>query len=1578
MALQETRNNQVSTNYVGMNKDIEPSMIKDGIYTHAINSQLNNQDGNMPFISNEQSTLFCSIIPYTLIGSIALQNKRFVLFSTDNSNSEIGIFDEKSCTYTKVINASCLKFNTSNLIRGVAKQNRDGSESVYWCDNLNNDRVLDLGNIPYTFTYADDTCQTKIFSNNLDCEVLAVNQQVKIPKLTLHSENRGGSLSNGAYQAVMTYSVKGQSVTDFYGVTQVKSIFSHEDLGGKLTVDIENLDENFNEFTLHIIVTRRQQTTVYELGNYSTTKTKVTITNINETNTVVPLDSLYFQKIAYDKSENVIASNDHLIWISPTTKPDLNYQQLANQITAKWVAYAVPIEDKNFDIQSYMRDEIYALAIGWKYLDGTRTFKYPLIGRAATEKENEPVMTDDVYELFLKNCDKNTEMKRWQVYNTATGTVSTSEKDKCDYAVIGTGDFGYYESTEVYPDNQELYGELACTPIRLFRFPDDSIVPRVLRDRDGKETHIIHLGIQLFDIPHPVDLSGNRLSNIQGYEVFRASRETQKTILGKGLLFNMGEYDLPDKSGTALYPNYPYNDVRTDGFLSKKQTKGNIKKEENYVKLGTFSKQYHTFHSPSFSFNKPSFGSELKIEGTESGSVEAMFDAVYNHPKAKLITDAGFIAAVLIGLAEAFFATREQVTETFVTEAFNLGIGAGTGTTGTVTPPSLLVAAMTSYQTAKAALDNVPMVAGDIAQNTARAAYNTAVQTLINTPFLPGRISHSEQKVPNPLSGLPKAIRLLNDVYLFAFYFQKGTETGLNLIRSFSKYEQYATQVNSVCNYNSFRTPQNGEKRRYIDDISYLYPTMQSFDGRVVNNFKRESTVILKLNRDLAFPKVKDTSRQTMAEANACDSNRYTANASSHYASVKQKNDALYGQIENIQWIDTGYYNHITSTKSDYTTDVILGGDTFINRFSVKRKFQYFNQTAFGENDGFEFDYRKYINVAYPRYWIDSDPYDLSELVSFEPQLPNDKLNLDCGKTKKKIKDKFKSPFVVRDRKFYISNNGVINFFVESEINLANRDWEDQDFHRHYDKDQFSDLKTIFRSDYLTYDNRYIYDQSYSKQLVENAGQTQNIYYDPLKENTIFTKLRNRVFWSLQNNKDLVIDNWKNYLPNNYYDFPMSNGNLTGAKALDKTNIVFFFDNAGPHIHRAIDELKTEDGIKIAVGDGGLFARDPEAIMNTDLGYGNSSTRFGYSNTQYGVFYPSEKQGRVFLLQGNNLKEISRDGLHFWFQKYLPFRLTQQYPDYVNVDNTVTGIGFNTVFDNTLETYYLIKKDFMVKPELLNIIKYDSSIDQFYFLRQNKSRQKIKFGDPNYFLDCSWTVSYSAKLQVWVSFHDWHPNSVIQTENHFLAITNPTTSRQCTIWKHNMNCQSHCKYYDEQFSWDIEFVAQSNGISTLSNVEYYLESYKYDSNCVTKHHVLDDNFTKAFIYTSEQHSGILNLNLGNKNKITQVLDYPKINIDSIDIVYHKEEQRIRFNQFWDITKNRAEFNSDYVSDIEIFENGYRYNPNPSYLNYGKPLFERKKLRNSWFKVYLSKQVTTNEMNNFRFKLAISKLLNSPR
>ena len=258
----------------------------------------------------------------------------------------------------------------------------------------------------------------------------------------------------------------------------------------------------------------------------------------------------------------------------------------------------------------------------------------------------------------------------------------------------------------------------------------------------------------------------------------------------------------------------------------------------------------------------------------------------------------------------------------------------------------------------------------------------------------------------------------------------------------------------------------------------------------------------------------------------------------------------------------------------------------------------------------------------------------------------------------------------------------------------------------------------------------------------------------------------------------------------------------------------------------------------------------------------------------------------------------------------------------------------------------------------------------------------VILGDPLYFEDASWTISYDPKSKGWLSFHDWHPELMIPGKNTFLT-TMTQNNNQGSIWVHNTRCDSYCNYYGINYPFEIEYMMNTvQQVNTIRSVEYILEVYKYDINCYDRFHILNANFDRAVVYNTEQVSGLLNLVLNPKNDPQLSVLYPIIQPTSIDIVFDKVEQKYRFNQFWDITDNRGEYTPSAQRMIwNTGSNGYIKTLNPSNLNYDKEEFQRKKFRHYTNTVWLRKDAALpgTELNQkMLVLLANDKELSSSR
>jgi hypothetical protein len=885
------------------------------------------------------------------------------------------------------------------------------------------------------------------------------------------------------------------------------------------------------------------------------------------------------------------------------------------------------------------------------------------------------------------------------------------------------------------------------------------------------------------------------------------------------------------------------------------------------------------------------------------------------------------------------------------------------------------------------------------------------------------------------------------------FAFSEGAGDMLQIVNNVIPFRQYALQMQAYGFYNEFKPfdPCDFRNRFIIHSSSYLKTNSNLRLKRdalnnnyLINNTNRPSTLILTTeslasqtdgpefiedivsgdaDRSLITvgtsgvdPAVWKQLQEDVESGNTFSVNK---TISSHYAAIKVRLRSQYGQLESIKQvpiceceqhindadlslvqIDCGGEDPITQ-KVINETPIFFGGDTYINRFTEKNIMPFFTNWLYGEPNGAIFNYLLSQSIPQPRFWMNSEPYDVSNLLSldsigvlianiinaFNPsntftgsgplpksyyKLDNENFNYD-NSTQGSL-----AGFIgVKKSFFYLATTSVRDFFVESEVIVDHRIAKNLPYEKHYNPYGFNDLRELLNinPNWITRGNSYFYDYSLSisKLFTQyfSQGNLQQRFYDPKVSSQCYVYRPDRIIYSLPQQQESVKDAWFIYLANNYKNFQ---DEISGVKNFAKTGIFIGFKNASPLILQGVDQLQTDLGTKITIGDGGLFSAQPQNVTIADrpYEYGSSQNRLSMIATPAGMFYASQNQGKVFSFS-QSLGEISDKGMKWWFNKFLRYKLLEDFPDYPHTDNPVAGIGVHASYDNNSTVLYFSKRDFELREEFQNILEFVPTTGTFQDPRLPES-PNILLGDPRYFNDASWTASYDPKNQHWISFHDWVPNLFLASRGKFY------TTKEDGIWKHNDSCQSYCNFYDEDYPFEVEIpVATGQTVNSIRSIEYILECYiRSQANCVDQYHVLDFNFDRAIVYNTEQVSGVLELINYPKNNPFAAQVYPQFvpAPDRYQILFSKEENKYRFNQFWDITNDRGEFTptQEYIWITE--PNGYIKNLNPLNLDYNKPLFQRKKFRHYSNFVHLRKEVSGN--TNMILKIVNTKTTYSPR
>ncbi len=770
----------------------------------------------------------------------------------------------------------------------------------------------------------------------------------------------------------------------------------------------------------------------------------------------------------------------------------------------------------------------------------------------------------------------------------------------------------------------------------------------------------------------------------------------------------------------------------------------------------------------------------------------------------------------------------------------------------------------------------------------------------------------------------------------------------------------------------------------------------------------------------------------------------FNASIQSHYGALKGRVRNQYGQLESVkQIIVTPYEQQLSKIQitplpeyvckgvlyklnSITTTPVFFGGDTYINRYTEKNNMMFFYDWLYKEPDGFEYNYYLRNMIPTARFKLNSTLYESQNLATFFQDAftslftfkdafnqlsstgqgfnPTSFYKLD-NKEYDYTNDKpgnYPGVFSPKESYFYLTCSSIRDFFVESDVIVDFREQALEIGKKHYDPYRYTNYQAMFdiNPQIMGVNSTYQYDYSLSVSKLFNqyfsSGSAQSRYYNPEVSQLCYTYYPDRIIYSLPQQNEMIKDSWFIYLVNNYNQFK---SHISGVKSINKSGIVITFKNDSPIMYQGTDQLQTDLGTKLTIGDGGLFSQPSQQLTNADKAYeyGASQNRLSVISTPVGIYYMSESSGKIFAL-GEGLQEISQQGMKWWFTLFLPYNLTVDFPNYPYQDNPVAGIGCQSVYDNTNGILYFSKKDYQLKKEFTGRVTYiglQPNKQGDYFILDGNITTQYRLGDEYLFADASWTISYDPKNQFWISFHDWHPDLLMPTKDVFL------TTKGTGGWRHNWICDNFCNYYGVDYACEIEFpITTGQTVTTLRSLEYVMESYRKDSgNCVDQHHVLDFNFDTAVLYNSEQVSGYLNLNIYPKNDLVLARQYPKVNgnLQSFDILFTKEENKYRFNQFWDITKNRGEFptGSNYpptgpvIPGTTVLQgnlpsqttwltepDGYTRRLNPANLDYSKPQMERKKFRH--YMNFLNLKRTYSGNVNMVLKLNNAKLEISQR
>lgn len=1138
---------------IGLDMDSSVNQIQKGKLSYALNAALENFDANSVSYQNEPSNDICLNFPanYHVIGNHFIQEKNkhiFFLTNPETGASEIGYMDNNDCVYhtlcsetttgeTVCANSPCLNFDINYPIHKAVHKITNCTTEVYWTDGLNPRRYINIEQVPYITTYVGSQNCDPVVTPVLDCNKLKVQPNFSIPSIEVTGTPVGGDLVAGTYQFAIQYcNASGDGYTSYYSVTNPTSIantdittpdFNYR-VGKSIEMSISSIDITgyFQYFNLAVIKTINNGTSVELVGTYNIEDKVTTVTYTGQNVTQIPLSlgDILEKFPYYDIAQDVTSVQDYIVWDNLTSVDRINYQSIANNITLQWETYKLPAGNDysnpfyTSNLRGYLRDEVYAFEIVFLLDNGKQTDGFHIPGRVKNAQE---LAQPDVTTSNPDYIGDGTPQPYWKIYNTAnvltTYPVPTTNAGKIGEAYpYQSGEFAYWESNEEYPCNVELWGDLANTKIRHHKFPDVLVSPYFetppITYSGGQIEPVMQTSNAIYPIGVKIDvqqvaflietsnLTDAEKAAIVGFKIVRGNRSTNKSIIAKGILRNVGKYT---RQGTDFYyPNYPYNDLSVDPFLLEKNN-AYMSECDTYQVTATANGVYQYTDCYTGNVTSADFT-------TSTSSVYSLSLPVVNSGAAtfKNVTLATYIITAqdaCNGLFNSKPAPTFQYTDPVTGAVINITVAKGTTETINSIGAPIFVSGCDRYNIVSSNTINVDAFPKNLdgfnnTESPFRQVFNSPetsfgqptlgdVLKLESVLFGGGRAhfvqvqKHSMYKLITrqaQIDALNSSKKIADLGGFSATAFFTAYQTYLQIYITGISRKNFAQSFNSISSYDYSVDIPNGQgvKQRQLDKCQYVFPGVQNVgDNHDLNNWNRESSVYTKtiearpgVGTVIALPypnqtpslyvggvsQISDNSRFTISQKDSCAAPEFQHDIKvvSYYASIKAINNSQWGQIYTYQTIDTGFQRLFNSLPAN-DSEVVFGGDTFIGKFGFKTKLPFFIDNRVNAPDDSDIYYDELGNIAYPQYWYSarsvlSDYYVgatlMKNLISTKAHYldcPNDSI-VDNANTTTTTTSTTPAPGTVLpgsqnyvyDGKMYSFAYGIPYYYVETSINV--------------------------------------------------------------------------------------------------------------------------------------------------------------------------------------------------------------------------------------------------------------------------------------------------------------------------------------------------------------------------------------------------------------------------------------------------------------------------------------------------------------------------------------------------------------
>jgi hypothetical protein len=342
----------------GMNKDLSPNKVPANAYIDALNFMEMNEDGSIYERTNERGTeeLDSYVVSpnapgvlFQVIGHYVLNNE-VVLWSVsvDGTLSEIGVLD-RDRVYTSIITSDELNFSIEHEIDAEGRIYFDKDRVVYWTDDFNPPRILNLDDIP------EDN-----IAENTD---LFINQTLPVTRFSRIIEQQG-SVFSGSYQFITRYLDDTLNPTFFGLITKpigVNDDFRSEGRSkydgateGKVTtksieLTVDNIDTDFNFLELVVIVREGAagipNAYVVQRKEITTSSDVFVFSGLQGEEEAIDISEVILERPSYGTAKCINQIDNRLVLSNLSAPSETGLQELTNQISLRYQIDEIEYQD---------------------------------------------------------------------------------------------------------------------------------------------------------------------------------------------------------------------------------------------------------------------------------------------------------------------------------------------------------------------------------------------------------------------------------------------------------------------------------------------------------------------------------------------------------------------------------------------------------------------------------------------------------------------------------------------------------------------------------------------------------------------------------------------------------------------------------------------------------------------------------------------------------------------------------------------------------------------------------------------------------------------------------------------------------------------------------------------------------------------------------------------------------------------------------------------------------------------------------------------------------------------------------